>query len=111
MALKKHIPNLVTLLNLFCGCIAVIFAVNNNFIATAFFVFLGVFFDFFDGFLHENLNVQSELGLQLDSLADMVTSGLVPGIVMFQMYQPLLKLLRRSIGPEFALGQGYKSYY
>lgn len=86
MSLKKHIPNFVTLLNLFCGSIAVLFAVNGNMIATAIFVFLGIFFDFFDGLLARKLNVKSELGLQLDSLADMVTSGLVPGIVMFQLF-------------------------
>ena len=85
MHLKRHIPNLITLLNLFCGSLAVIFAVNNLFVATALFVFLGIFFDFFDGFLARKLNVQSDLGIQLDSLADMVTSGLVPGIVMYKL--------------------------
>ncbi|TVZ59177.1 CDP-diacylglycerol--serine O-phosphatidyltransferase [Flavobacteriaceae bacterium MAR_2010_105] len=81
----KHLPNALTLLNLFCGAIAVIFAVQNQFAAAALFVFLGIFFDFFDGFAARLLKVQSELGLQLDSLADMVTSGLVPGIVMFKL--------------------------
>ncbi len=51
----------------------------------ALFVGLGIFFDFFDGLAARALNVKSELGLQLDSLADMVTSGVVPGIVMFQL--------------------------
>ena len=83
--MKKYIPNTLTLLNLFCGSVGVIFAVNNNFVAAALFVFLGVFFDFFDGFAARKLNVQSELGLQLDSLADVVTSGLVPGIVMYKL--------------------------
>jgi CDP-diacylglycerol--serine O-phosphatidyltransferase len=89
--MKQYIPNALTLLNLFCGCIAVIFAVNNAFIFAAFFVCFGIFFDFFDGFAARKLNVQSELGLQLDSLADMVTSGLVPGVIMF-------KLLHLSVG-------------
>jgi CDP-diacylglycerol--serine O-phosphatidyltransferase len=83
--MKQHIPNAITLLNLLCGSIAVIFAVNDNFVTAAFFVFLGIFFDFFDGFLARTLEVQSELGLQLDSLADMVTSGLVPGIIMYKL--------------------------
>ncbi len=83
--MKKNIPNALTLLNLFCGCIAVIFILNSNFITGAFFVFLGIFFDFFDGFAARKLNVQSELGLQLDSLADMVTSGLVPGLVIYKL--------------------------
>lgn len=85
MSIKKYIPNFVTLLNLFCGSLAVVFAVHNNFVVSALFVFLGIFFDFFDGLLARKLNVQSELGVQLDSLADMVTSGLVPGIVMFKL--------------------------
>lgn len=85
MTFKKHIPNLITLLNVFCGSVAVIFAANSNFIMAAIFVFLGIFFDFFDGLIARKLNVQSELGIQLDSLADMITSGLVPGIVMFKL--------------------------
>ncbi len=83
---KKHLPNLLTMLNLFCGCLAVMCAARNALEIAAFFVCLGIFFDFFDGFLARKLNVQSDLGVQLDSLADMVTSGLVPGIVMFQLF-------------------------
>ena len=52
---------------------------------TALFLCLGIFFDFFDGLLARKLKVQSELGVQLDSLADMVTSGLVPGLVLFYL--------------------------
>ena len=85
MPIKNHIPNFVTLLNLLSGCIAVMFAVNNLFVTAAFFVFLGIFFDFFDGLLARKLHVQSTLGLQLDSLADMVTSGLVPGVVLYKL--------------------------
>lgn len=83
--MKRHIPNLITLLNLLCGCIATVFAVSNRLELAAVFVFLGIFFDFFDGLAARLLDVKSELGLQLDSLADMVTSGLVPGIVMYQL--------------------------
>ncbi len=91
MSFKRHIPNMVTLLNLFSGCVAVIFAVDGNFVMAAIFVFLGIFFDFFDGLLARKLNVQSPLGIQLDSLADLVTSGVVPGIIM-------LKLIAWSVG-------------
>lgn len=83
--MKRHIPNFITLLNVFCGCIASVFAVLNQLELAAIFVFLGIFFDFFDGLAARALNVKSELGLQLDSLADVITSGLVPGIVMFQL--------------------------
>lgn len=85
MKIVKWIPNLLTLLNLLCGCLAAMYAVNNQIQYTVLFVLLGIFFDFFDGFAARLLNVQSELGKQLDSLADMVTSGVVPGIVMVQM--------------------------
>lgn len=83
--MKRHIPNFITLLNVFCGCIATVFAVLNQLELAAVFVFLGIIFDFFDGLAARVLDVKSELGLQLDSLADVITSGLVPGIVMFQL--------------------------
>lgn len=85
MNIKNQIPNLITLLNLFSGCIALMFAFNQQFEMTFFFVCLGIFLDFFDGFFARLFKVSSPLGLQLDSLADMVTSGVVPGLVMFQM--------------------------
>lgn len=83
--MKKHIPNLFTLMNLFSGMIAVIMAATDELVLAAFFVFLGIFFDFFDGFFARKFKVEGELGKQLDSLADVVTSGVVPGIIMFQM--------------------------
>jgi CDP-diacylglycerol--serine O-phosphatidyltransferase len=83
--MRQHIPNFITLLNVFSGCVATVFAVLNQLEFAAIFVFLGIFFDFFDGLAARLLNVRSELGVQLDSLADMITSGLVPGIVMFQL--------------------------
>ncbi len=76
---------MITLLNLFCGCIAVIFAVQGHLEASALLVMLGIGFDFFDGLAARLLHAHSELGLQLDSLADMVTSGVAPGIVMYQL--------------------------
>ena len=85
MILKKHIPNLLTLGNLFCGTVACIFAVQANFTLAGLFVAIGIFFDFFDGFVARILNVSGALGKQLDSLADMVTSGVVPGIIMFNL--------------------------
>ncbi|PWL38318.1 phosphatidylserine synthase [Flagellimonas aquimarina] len=85
--MRRYIPNFLTLLNLLSGCVATVFAVLNHLELAALFVFIGIFFDFFDGLAARLLNVQSEIGVQLDSLADMVTSGLVPGIVMFQLLQ------------------------
>ena len=61
-------------------------AVSDRLVEAALFVMLGIFFDFFDGLAARLLKVQSELGKELDSLADMVTSGVVPGIVMYQLF-------------------------
>ena len=85
MNIQKHIPNVITLLNLFCGCLATVYVANSNFLMAFSMVCLGIFFDFFDGFFARLLNVASPLGLQLDSLADMITSGLVPGFMMYKL--------------------------
>ena len=86
MTLKRYIPNLLTLGNLFCGTVATIFAVQGDFASAGLFVVIGIVFDFFDGFAARLLNVSGELGKQLDSLADMVTSGVVPGIIVYQLF-------------------------
>lgn len=85
MAIKKYIPNLFTLLNLFSGLIALIYAFNSDFKMAFIWVCAGIFFDFWDGFLARILKAQSPVGLQLDSLADMVTSGVVPGVVVYKL--------------------------
>ncbi|WP_277632932.1 CDP-alcohol phosphatidyltransferase family protein [Avrilella dinanensis] len=85
MQLKQHIPNAITLLNLMSGVIALVYVFNDNLPMAFFWVCMGIFFDFWDGFAARVLKVSSEIGLQLDSLADMVTSGVVPGLVMYKM--------------------------
>ncbi|KGO89428.1 CDP-alcohol phosphatidyltransferase family protein [Flavobacterium suncheonense] len=85
MAFKKQIPNLITFLNLICGLLALIHAFNGNYNEAFSLVCLGIFFDFWDGFFARIFHAQSPLGVQLDSLADMVTSGVVPGVVMYKM--------------------------
>ncbi|MBA5792419.1 phosphatidylcholine/phosphatidylserine synthase [Flavobacterium sp. xlx-214] len=83
--MKKHIPNVITLLNLLSGLIALVYAFDDNLPMAFFWVCMGIFLDFWDGFAARVLKVSSPLGVQLDSLADMVTSGVVPGVVMYQM--------------------------
>ncbi|MBD0851069.1 CDP-alcohol phosphatidyltransferase family protein [Maribacter arenosus] len=83
--MRRHIPNFITLMNVFCGSVAAVFAVMNQLELAVFFVFLGIILDFFDGLAARILDVKSDLGLQLDSLADVITCGLVPGIIMFQL--------------------------
>lgn len=85
MKIKAQIPNLFTMLNLFSGCVALVFVSNSDFALAFWFVCLGIFFDFFDGFFARKFGVAGPLGVQLDSLADMVTSGVVPGYVMYKM--------------------------
>ena len=85
MAFKKHIPNIITLCNLAAGLIALVYAFDTHYQMAFVWVCIGIFFDFWDGFFARILKAQSPIGLQLDSLADMVTSGVVPGLIMFQM--------------------------
>ncbi|MFL5765335.1 MAG: CDP-alcohol phosphatidyltransferase family protein [Bacteroidia bacterium] len=85
MSIKKHIPNMITCGNLFCGCLAIVSAFRGNLVSSACFVGIAAILDFFDGFVARLLKVGGELGKQLDSLADMVTFGVVPGVVMFRL--------------------------
>lgn len=86
MWLKRQIPNLFTMSNLACGCMAVVVILKfqDPFLA-AFLALFALIFDFFDGFLARLLKVSGELGKQLDSLADMVTFGILPGVVVFDL--------------------------
>ncbi len=83
--MKKHIPNLITLSNAFAGCCAVACVFAGAYPMAALFVALGLLADFLDGVLARILQVKSELGKQLDSLADMITFGVVPGAVFYQL--------------------------
>jgi CDP-diacylglycerol--serine O-phosphatidyltransferase len=92
MNIKKHIPNAITCCNLLCGCLAIVQAFEGNLVWAAYLVGLAAIFDFFDGFAARLLKVSSPIGKDLDSLADMVTFGVVPGFVIFQMVTRSLNL-------------------
>ena len=98
----KQIPNIITSLNLLCGCVAIMFAVSGDLVSASFFAFAGIFLDFFDGLAARVLNAQSHVGLQLDSLADVVTSGVLPGIVMVQLLSEALTGTSLDIGTIFS---------
>ncbi len=83
--MKKHIPNLFTLLNLFSGCCGIIAALNSAYDLVPFFVIISLIADFADGLVARALGVSSELGMQLDSLADGVTFGVLPGLLIYTM--------------------------
>ena len=81
------VPNMLTLANLLCGCVAIIFALVHHAYATAFWLIVAAaVFDFLDGFAARLLKQTSPLGVQLDSLADDVTFGLAPALVMYDLY-------------------------
>ncbi|WP_349678995.1 CDP-diacylglycerol--serine O-phosphatidyltransferase [Algoriphagus sp. UBA3586] len=97
----KHIPNGLTLMNLLSGVIGISFVLNGNVLSGAYFIVLSAVFDFFDGFAARLLKVSGELGKQLDSLADCVSFGVLPGFILFQLtseatnntYLPYLTLI------------------
>lgn len=81
--MKRHIPNLITSLNLFSGCIAIVMAFQGLFEWVIFWVLLAAVFDFFDGMVARLLNANSPIGKELDSLADVVSFGVAPAIAIF----------------------------
>ena len=85
--MKKHIPNAITCLNLFSGCVGIVFAFNQEFKAAAVCVLLSGIFDFFDGLVARALRVRSDIGKDLDSLADVISFGLLPGVILFRLLQ------------------------
>jgi len=85
MAIKHYIPNSLTCANLLCGCIGIKFAYEGYLIWTAYLIGAALVFDFLDGFTARLLKVTSPIGKDLDSLADMVTFGVLPGVIMFQL--------------------------
>jgi CDP-diacylglycerol--serine O-phosphatidyltransferase len=83
--MKRHIPNAITCANLLSGCIGIVYAFNGALETAAYFVLLSGIFDFFDGFAARLLHVKSDIGKELDSLADVISFGFLPGVVMFQL--------------------------
>lgn len=83
--MKKHIPNTITCLNLFSGCIGVLMALKGDYITTAYCVLASGIFDFFDGMVARLLHVKSNIGKELDSLADMVSFGFLPGAILYML--------------------------
>jgi CDP-diacylglycerol--serine O-phosphatidyltransferase len=85
--MKRLIPNALTCANLLSGCIGIVFAFKGDLDITAYSVLVSGIFDFFDGFTARILNVKSTIGKELDSLADMVSFGFLPGVVMYKLLE------------------------
>ncbi len=114
MNIKKHVPNLITLSNLFCGILAVKLGFEGEYTLASTFIILGAIFDFFDGFAARLLKVSSNIGAELDSLADMVTFGVAPGVLMYSLLFSLLNPIHLSCfgipTPDSSLFQIYFPY-
>lgn len=83
--MKQHIPNALTLANLFCGCCAILYILDRDPVTAAMFTLGSFLFDYADGMVARALGVSSPLGKELDSLADVVSFGVVPGMMIYIM--------------------------
>jgi CDP-diacylglycerol--serine O-phosphatidyltransferase len=83
----RHLPNFLTCCNLVCGCFGVVFCLEGRDVPIAYFVWAAALFDFFDGFVARLLNVSSPIGKELDSLADMISFGLLPALFMYKLIE------------------------
>jgi CDP-diacylglycerol---serine O-phosphatidyltransferase len=86
MKITRHLPNLLTSCNLLCGCFGIVAAMEGQPFYAALFVWIACVFDFLDGFAARALKVSSPIGKELDSLADVVSFGVLPSFVLFRMW-------------------------
>ena len=105
----KFLPNTITLLNLFLGCIIVLLLIENNIEVKYIFIIslICMVLDFLDGYFARKLNAKSEIGLQLDSLADMISFGLVPGIILYNLFLNASSSSVGSISSSFVPFAGF----
>jgi CDP-diacylglycerol--serine O-phosphatidyltransferase len=94
--IKKNIPNTITSLNLISGCIATYWAFQSNYELALLFIVIGAVFDFFDGMSARLLHVSSEIGKELDSLADDITFGFAPSAIVFSYMKGLTSAVANS---------------
>ena len=107
MSLKQHIPNAITCCNLLSGCLSILFLTSGMPVKAAIMIFVAGLFDFFDGFAARLLHAHSPIGADLDSLSDLVSSGVAPGFIMYWlMYyasdKPVITLFGINILPCLA---------
>ena len=83
--MKKHIPNFLTLLNLLSGCMAIVAISGGELVQASWWIILAAIFDLLDGLMARLLDATSEIGKQLDSLADVVSFGVAPGFILYSL--------------------------
>jgi CDP-diacylglycerol--serine O-phosphatidyltransferase len=94
--MKKHIPNFITSLNLTSGFVAIIFAATGELVTASWLILAAMVFDFLDGFSARLLKAYSDIGKELDSLADVVSFGVAPGIIIYQLLNNSLAIYAPS---------------
>lgn len=94
----SFVPNTITSMNVLSGCLSIVFAFEGNLVLAGLFIFLAAFFDFFDGLSARLLNAYSDMGKELDSLADMLSFGLAPAVIAHL-------IIRNTIAPETNLSE------
>ncbi|GAB2835234.1 CDP-alcohol phosphatidyltransferase family protein [Ferruginibacter profundus] len=118
--MQRHIPNVFTLLNLFLGCIAIVFALQTETISiyvdndlsthynipekiavASYFIFAAAIVDFLDGFVARLLGAASEMGKQLDSLSDVVSFGVAPSVILYQLLR--ISFIKEENGLETSI--------
>ncbi len=87
--MKRHLPNLITLLNLACGTVAIILSLEGQWRVAVYLILAAALFDFLDGFAARMLKANSETGKHLDSLADMVSFGVLPAVFIYTLFKML----------------------
>lgn len=102
--MKRHIPNTLTCMNLFCGCLSVVMAFGHHYSAAFGFILLSALFDFFDGLAARALHAHSPIGKDLDSLADDISFGVAPASMLFNL------LMQLAEGQEWGGARAYLPY-
>jgi len=102
--LRKHLPNLLTLCNLALGFLAVVMAFENQLLFASWLILIAALFDFLDGFAAKMLRAVSELGKQLDSLADIISFGMAPAAILYKLME---YALRNELPPSSLSGANF----
>lgn len=90
LTIKRHIPNSITSLNLLSGCLSIVLAFEGYLLFAVYMIFLSAILDFLDGMTARLLNVYSKVGKELDSLADVVSFGVAPSVIVFFLMKSAL---------------------
>lgn len=99
--MKKHIPNSITCLNLFSGCLGIVFAFQGNLTWASYAIVIAAILDFFDGMLARLLKAYSDMGKELDSLADVVSFGVLPSVIIYHLF---------GLSPQLEFGSIWLSF-